>query len=76
MKALDYPFTTLLRRVWGGHRGWRPVWRSSAPKEFYDFVIIGGGGHGLAAAYYLAKKYGACFECGFWLSLRRVRVLC
>ena len=41
-----------------GNRGWKPVWRDPAPKASYDAVIIGGGGHGLATAYYLAKNHG------------------
>lgn len=41
-----------------GNRGWRPAWRDPAPKDEYDIVIIGGGGHGLSTAYYLAKEYG------------------
>src|SRR6056300_1748608 len=41
-----------------GHRGWRPAWRDATPKAHYDYVIIGGGGHGLATAYYLARRYG------------------
>jgi heterotetrameric sarcosine oxidase beta subunit len=41
-----------------GNKGWQPVWRTPAPKPQYDAVIIGGGGHGLATAYYLAKTYG------------------
>ena len=41
-----------------GHRGWRPTWRDAAPAEGYDIVIVGGGGHGLATAYYLAKVHG------------------
>jgi len=41
-----------------GHRDWRPTWRDSAPAEGYDIVIVGGGGHGLATAYYLAKVHG------------------
>ena len=39
-------------------RGWGKAWRSSEPKPSYDVVIIGGGGHGLATAYYLAKRHG------------------
>ncbi|MBJ7437779.1 MAG: sarcosine oxidase subunit beta family protein [Sphingopyxis sp.] len=38
--------------------GWKRAWRSPEPKSRYDVVIIGGGGHGLATAYYLAKTYG------------------
>ena len=41
-----------------GNTGWAPVWRSPEPKAHYDIVIIGGGGHGLATAYYLANKHG------------------
>ncbi|WP_300443232.1 sarcosine oxidase subunit beta family protein [uncultured Mameliella sp.] len=41
-----------------GNRGWRPHWRDPAPKPEYDIVIIGGGGHGLATAFYLAKEHG------------------
>ncbi|GAB1380412.1 sarcosine oxidase subunit beta family protein [Pararhodobacter aggregans] len=41
-----------------GNRGWRPAWRDPAPKPAYDIVIIGGGGHGLSTAYYLAKNHG------------------
>ncbi|WP_273524693.1 sarcosine oxidase subunit beta family protein [Rhodosalinus sediminis] len=41
-----------------GNRGWRPHWRDPDPKDAYDMVIIGGGGHGLATAYYLAKEHG------------------
>ncbi|MFC5068928.1 sarcosine oxidase subunit beta family protein [Flaviflagellibacter deserti] len=40
-----------------GHRHWKPTWRDAAPKDAYDIVIIGGG-HGLAASYYLAKEFG------------------
>ena len=47
-------FTEALR----GNRGWRPVWREPDPKPFYDVIIVGGGGHGLATAYYLAKNHG------------------
>ena len=41
-----------------GNKGWAPHWRDPAPKPEYDVVIIGGGGHGLSTAYYLAKNHG------------------
>ncbi len=41
-----------------GNTSWKPVWREPDPKPVYDIVIIGGGGHGLSAAYYLAKEFG------------------
>ncbi len=41
-----------------GNKGWKPAWRNPAPKPEYDMIIIGGGGHGLATAYYLAKNHG------------------
>ena len=48
----------LFREGLRGHTGWQPAWRSPKPKPRYDVVIIGGGGHGLATAYYLAKNHG------------------
>jgi len=41
-----------------GNKGWKPVWRDPEPKSEYDIVLIGGGGHGLSTAYYLAKNHG------------------
>ena len=40
-----------------GHKGWKPMWRNPDPQPSYDYVIVGGGGHGLATAYYLAKEF-------------------
>ena len=48
----------LLRNALRYHRGWPRMWRSPPPKRRYDVVIIGGGGHGLGAAYYLARDHG------------------
>ena len=41
-----------------GNKNWKPVWREPEPKKEYDIIIIGGGGHGLATAYYLSKEFG------------------
>jgi len=49
---------SLLKRGLSGQRGWTPQWRSPDPKTGYDAIIVGGGGHGLGAAYYLAKEHG------------------
>ncbi len=48
----------VLREGLTGNRGWTPHWRDPEPKSEYDIVIIGGGGHGLATAYYLAREHG------------------
>ena len=53
-----YSALALLREGLRGQSGWAPVWRSPEPKRRYDAVIIGGGGHGLSAAYHLAKDHG------------------
>ncbi|MBM4213989.1 MAG: sarcosine oxidase subunit beta family protein, partial [Gammaproteobacteria bacterium] len=49
---------SLLWNSLGQHRGWREQWRRAEPKAEYDAVIIGGGGHGLGTAYYLAAEHG------------------
>ncbi len=41
-----------------GNSGWNPAWRTPTLRPNYDVVVIGGGGHGLATAYFLAKKHG------------------
>ena len=53
-----YSVFGLLRGAFGGQRHWQPAWRDPEPKTSYDIIIIGGGGHGLATAYYLAKVHG------------------
>ncbi len=53
-----YSAFSLLKEGLNGQKGWRPAWRSPEPKNRYDVVIIGGGGQGLATAYYLAKTHG------------------
>ncbi len=54
----SYSALNLFRRGLGGHKSWTRAWRDPAPKSHYDVIIIGGGGHGLATAYYLAKVHG------------------
>ena len=53
-----YSIFSLARNALSDHKQWTKNWRSPNPKPEYDVVIIGGGGHGLATAYYLAKEHG------------------
>lgn len=55
---MRYSIAAVLWQALRGQSGWTPVWRDPAPKAAYDAVIVGGGGHGLATAYYLAKEHG------------------
>lgn len=60
-----YSLINLIRQGLSGNTGWQPAWREPVLQPAYDVVVVGGGGHGLATAYYLAKKHG----------VRRVAVL-
>ena len=55
---MKYSVFSLLKNSFSGHKNWAPAWREPEPKKDYDVIIVGGGGHGLATAYYLAKVHG------------------
>ncbi|NZD65268.1 sarcosine oxidase subunit beta family protein [Rhizobium sp. WYCCWR 11290] len=55
---MHYSALSIFLNGLAGNRGWAPAWRDPAPKPHYDVIIVGGGGHGLATAYYLAKEFG------------------
>jgi sarcosine oxidase subunit beta len=55
---MRYSALSLARQALKGHRDWPRAWRDPDPKPAYDAIIVGGGGHGLATAYYLAKNHG------------------
>ena len=55
---MKYSAWSLLRGALSGQRHWTAAWRDADPKPSYDVIIVGGGGHGLATAYYLAKNHG------------------
>ncbi|AMS41908.1 sarcosine oxidase subunit beta [Aminobacter sp. Y103A] len=54
----EYSAFSLLKNALSGNRDWKPAWRKPSPKASYDVIVIGGGGHGLSTAYYLAKEFG------------------
>ena len=55
---MKYSAWSLLRGALSGQRHWPVAWREASPRPSYDVIIVGGGGHGLATAYYLAKNHG------------------
>ncbi len=55
---MRYSALAILTNALSGNKGWKPVWREPEPKAEYDAIIVGGGGHGLSTAYYLAKEHG------------------
>jgi sarcosine oxidase subunit beta len=58
MSRQSFSALSLIWRAASRHRGWQQQWRKPEPKAAYDAIIVGGGGHGLGAAYYLAKEHG------------------
>jgi sarcosine oxidase subunit beta len=54
----EYSALSLIKNALNGNKDWKPAWRKPAPKPSYDVIVIGGGGHGLSTAYYLAKEHG------------------
>ena len=54
---MTYSALKIFKEALTGHKGWKPVWRKSIAQNSYDIIIIGGGGHGLATAFYLSKQF-------------------
>ncbi len=52
-----YSIFSLIKNAFSNHQNWEVAWKDPTPKKEYEVVIVGGGGHGLATAYYLAKEH-------------------
>ena len=52
-----YSVFSLIKEGFANQKGWQPAWRSPEPKPKYDAIVIGGGGHGLATAWFLASRF-------------------
>jgi methylglutamate dehydrogenase subunit A len=55
---MNYSIFSILSQALQGQKGWGPAWRDPPPQPAYDIIIVGGGGHGLATAFYLAEQHG------------------
>jgi len=55
---MRYSLLSLVRNAFSRHERWPQAWRSPEPRRHYRVVVVGGGGHGLATAYYLARNHG------------------
>ncbi len=57
-KKQKYSLFSIIKNSFNNHKNWNKAWRNPTPKKNYDAIIVGGGGHGLASAYYLASIHG------------------
>ena len=57
-RSKKYSVFSLVKNAMSYHENWQPAWRNPEIKKEYDAIIVGGGGHGLTTAYYLAKNHG------------------
>ncbi len=55
---MKFSIRSVLAQAMAGQTGWKPQWRNPEPRAEYDAIVVGGGGHGLACAYYLASRHG------------------